>query len=69
MLFESFRTACQLSCLKDLHRHFFAVSLPRLHFLASLRDGAEDSFVFEGVVLGDNFGGLRLKTDIVLLNT
>lgn len=58
-----------LSCLNDLDGHFLAVSLPGLYFLASLRDGAEDSLVAKGVVLGDNFGGLLLKTNIVPFNT
>lgn len=58
-----------LSCLNDLDGHFLAVSLPGLYFLASLRDGTEDSLVVKRVVFGDNFGGLFLKTNIVLFNT
>jgi len=58
-----------LSHCRDLDGHLLAISLTRLHFLASLCDGSEDGIVVEGVVLGDDFGGLFLEADIVSLNS
>jgi hypothetical protein len=51
-----------------LDGHFLAISLAGLDLLAGLRDGAKDGVVLEGVVFCDDFGGLLLEADVVLLN-